>query len=141
MLQLAAAGGVGYYLYSAGGSPKAAEKRLEADVASLSSSTKSHLPGSSTEVKKQGEVLSADAGAKFDELKRDASKAVSNVDAKLADYRSEAEKKLAQGKAELEARTAEARAKGLEAADKFDVKVGENVKEVKKAAGSWFGGK
>jgi hypothetical protein len=29
ILGLAAAGGVGYYLYSAGGSPKAAEKKLE----------------------------------------------------------------------------------------------------------------
>lgn len=84
ILGVVAAGGVGYYLYAAGGDPKLAEKKFESvypcldhcyashaenvpeDAASASARVKSDLPGSSKEAKKQGEVWARETGAKLD---------------------------------------------------------------------------
>ena len=89
-LGLGVAGVGGYYLYSAGGDPKVAQKKAERmrpmlprkcccskanknlpdDVASASSSLKRDLPGSSKEAKKQGEVWAQSAGATLDKTVR-----------------------------------------------------------------------
>ncbi len=79
---LAAAGGVGYYLYSAGGNPKVAEKNFESmslcdlsrfivlnyigDLSKASAKVKSELPGRGTEAQKDAEKWSSQAGAKVD---------------------------------------------------------------------------
>lgn len=87
MLGLAAAGGVGYYLYSAGGSPKVAEKKLEgaselddkqrilanhsiADLAKASAKIKGEMPGRGKEAQKTGEAWATEAGAKIDSAVR-----------------------------------------------------------------------
>lgn len=83
-LGLTAAGGVGYYLYSAGGNPTAAEKKFESmfhlshrrhlivssadprylgDVHKASAEVKSHLPGRTPDAQNRG----AQVGAKVDE--------------------------------------------------------------------------
>jgi len=82
ILGLTAAGGVGYYLYSAGGSPKVAEKQFEStllsqthqgiakeflgDISRASAKIKSEIPGRGTEAKKEGEKWASEAGAKVD---------------------------------------------------------------------------
>lgn len=71
VIGLAAAGGVGYYLYSAGGDPKLAEKKAERtcifqsnailqlttpdDAANLARRARGDLPGQDKELKKAGE--------------------------------------------------------------------------------------
>jgi hypothetical protein len=71
VIGLAAAGGVGYYLYSAGGDPKLAEKKAERmytthsntisqlttadDAANLTRRARGDLPGQDKELKKAGE--------------------------------------------------------------------------------------
>lgn len=84
-LGLTAAGGIGYYLYGAGGSPKAAEKQFEgwysvqcyvkashvliellADASKASAKIQGELPGRGTQAKKQGEAWATEAGNKLD---------------------------------------------------------------------------
>nr|POE56400.1 hypothetical protein CFP56_50944 [Quercus suber] len=130
---LAVAGGAGYYLYNAGGSPKAAEKRFEADAAKLSSEVRSHLPGTGKEVKKDGEVLAADAGAKLDQWKKDAKAGVSSADAKLETYRKEAERKI-------ESAAATVQKDGKAAVDAFDKNVEAGAAKAKSGLSGWFGG-
>lgn len=81
-LGVAAAGGVGYYLYTAGGNPKVAEKQFEgscsalelyvhilmsaADVSKASAKVKSEVPGRTNQAQKEGEKWASEAGAKVD---------------------------------------------------------------------------
>lgn len=65
-LGLGAAGGVGYYLYSAGGNAKAAENKFESDVHKVAANAKSHIPGRSPNAERDGAHFGADAGAKLD---------------------------------------------------------------------------
>ena len=88
VLGLGAAGG-GYYLYTAGGSPKVASKMAERedrppylvgvrnahrtrseDASRVSAKVKSDLPGSGKEAKKEGEVWAEKAGQKLDSAVR-----------------------------------------------------------------------
>jgi hypothetical protein len=89
MLGLAAAGGVGYYLYTAGGSPKVAKKEMECkslnstatqlhdtdeiltdDAAHASAAMKHEMPGRGKEMKKGGELQAAEVGSKIDSTVR-----------------------------------------------------------------------
>jgi hypothetical protein len=87
---LVVAGGVGYYLYSAGGDPKVAQKNFEgmlawcppsfsisllthpttADASKASAKLKSEVPGKAKEVEKKGEAYAQSAGSKFDSAVR-----------------------------------------------------------------------
>merc|ERR1712225_17802 len=75
---LALAGGAGYYLYSAGGDPKVAQKKMEADAHKLSAEVKHDLPGRGKEAEKKGEVFTSQAGREID-------KATAEAKAKLAE--------------------------------------------------------
>jgi hypothetical protein len=93
LLGVAAAGGIGYYLYTAGGDPKAAEKKFEStpphhsspnlpsvafplgrrswlrqtgDVHKASASVKAQMSGLSPEPEKEVSTFGAKAGAKID---------------------------------------------------------------------------
>lgn len=90
VLGLTAAGGVGYYLYGAGGSPKVAEKNFEgttqdytltrhfpvntvthqfttiADAHKASAKIRSEMPGRGSQAQKEAEAYGQQAGAKFD---------------------------------------------------------------------------
>ncbi|KAH9822794.1 hypothetical protein Tdes44962_MAKER04627 [Teratosphaeria destructans] len=126
----------GYYLYNAGGDPKVAEKKAEGpfpDAAKLSREIKSHLPGAEKEVKKDSEVLAADAGRKFDQTVADAKSGLSKVDAKLETYRKDAEKSIEQS-------AHEAKIQANAAIDKFDKSVTEGASKAKSGISSWFGG-
>jgi len=115
---LAAAGGVGYYFYSAGGNAKAAENKFESDVHKASATVKSHLPGRSPGTEGYGK----EAGAQFD-------KAVA-----------EADKQAGRAKSNIEAAAKDAKAEALKAADKFDSTVQEGAAKAKSGVSSWFGG-
>merc|ERR1711988_1122469 len=65
-LGLGAAGGIGYYLYAAGGNAKAAENKFESDMHKVSANVKSHVPGRSPNAERDGTHLGAQAGAKID---------------------------------------------------------------------------
>ena len=89
---LGVAGIAGYYLYTAGGSPKVAKKEVErrftdekggsldiwlthgraiGDAARISSTVKSELPGRGKVYQKEGEELAQRAGAKLDHTVND----------------------------------------------------------------------
>ncbi|KAK7700122.1 hypothetical protein SLS64_011140 [Diaporthe eres] len=123
LLGLTAAGGVGYYLYGAGGNPKVAEKQFEADVHKASAKVKGELPGRGQQYEKEAEATGRQAGAKFDEA--------------LAKTQAELQK----GKAEAAAYAKDAKAATIQEIDKIDKKVEEKASQAKTGISSWFGGK
>ncbi|PMD27339.1 hypothetical protein NA56DRAFT_232356 [Hyaloscypha hepaticicola] len=116
---IAAAGGVGYYLYSAGGNPKVAEKKFESDLSKASAKVKSELPGRGTEAQKDAEKWASQAGAK--------------VDSAVDKARVEAAKAEQYGK--------DAKADALKKIDAADRKIEEGAAKAKSGISSWFGGK
>ncbi|KAF9882098.1 hypothetical protein CkaCkLH20_00134 [Colletotrichum karsti] len=122
-LGLTAAGGVGYYLYSAGGNPNAAEKKFESDVHKASAEIKSHIPGRTPDAQKGLGDTGARTGAK--------------VDSAIA----EADKQFAAAKSNAEAYAKDAKAEALKKIDQFDKKVEDGTAKAKSGISSWFGGK
>jgi len=120
---VAAAGGVGYYLYTAGGSPKVAEKNLEADLSKASAKIKGELPGRGKEVQKKGEAWASEAGQKFDNATEKARAELAKAEGKLDSYRKEAGKEA------------------TAAINKFDATVEKETAKAKSGISSWFGGK
>ncbi|RFU79759.1 calcofluor white hypersensitive [Trichoderma arundinaceum] len=122
VLGLGAAGGIGYYLYSAGGNAKAAEKKFESDAHRASATVKDKLPGRSPNAEKEFKGYGQEAGAKIDkawaEADREAGKLKSNAEAYAKDAKSEA----------------------LRAVDKFDHKVEDGAAKAKSGISGWFGG-
>ncbi|ROV98612.1 hypothetical protein VSDG_04219 [Cytospora chrysosperma] len=122
-LGLAAAGGVGYYLYGAGGNAKVAEKQFEADVHRGAAKAKHELPGRGKQAEKELAVYGKEAGAKLDETVA----------------KSQAE--LHKAKVEAEAYARDAKAATLKEIDQFDKKVEQGASKAKSDISSWFGGK
>ncbi|CAK3739322.1 hypothetical protein DOTSEDRAFT_70624 [Lecanosticta acicola] len=125
--------GVGYYFYQAGGDPKVAQKKAEADAAKASSEIKSHLPGQAKEVKKDAEAGISEAGAKVNQYIRDAKSEASKVDEKLEQYRKDAAN-------QLDKTSQDARKNANAAIDSFDKNVTEGAAKAKSGISSWFGG-
>ncbi|OTB09152.1 hypothetical protein M426DRAFT_316445 [Hypoxylon sp. CI-4A] len=121
-LGLTAVGGVGYYLYSAGGNTKVAKKQAQADADRVSAQFKSELPGRGDQAKKDAEKYGAEAGAKVDS-------AVSKTQAELQ-----------KAAAEAEAYAKDAKATALKKVDEFDKKVEAEASKAKSGVSSWFGG-
>ncbi|OAP58799.1 hypothetical protein AYL99_06096 [Fonsecaea erecta] len=119
---LAVAGGVGYYLYNAGGNPKVAQKKLEADASKLSSQIKSEVPGKEKEAEKKGEAIAAQAGQKFDQASADAKAKLSEAEAKAKEASQKAGSQI------------------NSAIDTFDKTVEEKAAKAKSGISSWFGG-
>lgn len=120
---LAAAGGVGYYLYSAGGSPRAAEKQFESDAHHVAAKIKGEVPRRSTNLEHEGRKAGKELGARVDNaveaVNRDVSKA----------------------KSETEAYAKSAKADTLKKIDEFDRKVEDGAAKSKSYVSSWFGSK
>ncbi|KAH7382361.1 hypothetical protein BKA66DRAFT_118655 [Pyrenochaeta sp. MPI-SDFR-AT-0127] len=138
---LAAVGAGTYYLYSAGGDPKLAEKKFEHDAATAARRLKGDLPGSDKEAKKAGEegfeAVRATAQQYADQAKAEAKKAEQKFDAYSADAKKKFEEAKLQAEREYHAAGKEVNA----AANKFDKVVTEKAAESKSWFGSWFGGK
>ncbi|KAI2464445.1 hypothetical protein F4781DRAFT_436412 [Annulohypoxylon bovei var. microspora] len=122
LVGLTAAGGVGYYFYSAGGDSKVAQKKAEADAHRISSQFKSELPGRGEQAKKDAEKYGAQAGAKVD----------STIGKTQAELRKAAD--------EAEAYAKDAKATAQKKIDEFDKKVEAEASKAKSGISSWFGG-
>ena len=127
---LVTAGGVGYYLYTAGGSPTAAEKQFESDLSRASEKVKSELPGRGTPAKKEAEKWGSEAGAKLDS-------AADKARAELA----KAEGRFDQYKKDADQYRKDAAHSTLKKIDEVDGKVEAQAAKAKSGLSSWFGGK
>ncbi|KAF2099414.1 hypothetical protein NA57DRAFT_74914 [Rhizodiscina lignyota] len=130
---VAAAGGVGYYLYQAGGDPKVAQKKVEADASRISSEVKAQLPGKEKELQKNFEQRAQQAGQQVDKAFSDVKSQTQKADAKLEQYRADAEKKLEQARKDTGASLSSA-------VEKFDKNVQDGSAKTQSWIGSWFGG-
>jgi len=121
----ALAGGVGYYLYSAGGSPKVAQKEFESDAHKAAAKIRGEVghPTQRTDYEKEGKHLGQSVGAKFDA-------AIKTVD-----------KDLSKAKHETESYAKSAKAETLKKIDEMDRKVEEQAAKSKGYMSSWFGSK
>ncbi|KAL2262415.1 hypothetical protein VTK26DRAFT_1409 [Humicola hyalothermophila] len=128
---LAAAGGVGYYLYSAGGSPRAAEKQFESDAHHIASKIKGEAPPTpKTGAEGQARKVTEDVGSRLES-------AGSKVDSAMAN----ANRDLSKAKSEAESYAKATKAETLKKIDEFDRKVEEGASKSKGWFSSWFGGK
>jgi len=124
LIATAAAGGIGYYLYSAGGSPKVAEKKFESDAHKAAAKIKGQVPTHMhTDGEKEGKKIGKEIGAKFDS-------AVNTID-----------KDLSKAKHETESYAKGAKAETLKKINDIDRKVEESAAKSKGYISSWFGGK
>ncbi|TVY40109.1 hypothetical protein LOCC1_G005311 [Lachnellula occidentalis] len=119
MLGLTAAGGVGYYLYTAGGNPKVAEKQFEADLSKASAKAKSEIPGQGQRAQKEGEKWASEAGAKVDSAAEKARAEFAKAEGKFEELRKDTGKKI----------------------DQTDRKIEAEASKAKSGISSWFGGK
>ncbi|KAL9624978.1 MAG: hypothetical protein Q9160_000707 [Pyrenula sp. 1 TL-2023] len=122
----------GYYLYSAGGDPKVAQKNAEADVSRASAKVKSEVPGKEKEAEKQGQAYASQAGQKIDQAADDARARYRDAEAKGQAYANDAAKKLDESRKA----TGEKLMSGV---DKFDETVTKGAAEAKSGISSWFG--
>ncbi|KAL2757922.1 hypothetical protein ACRALDRAFT_1061188 [Sodiomyces alcalophilus JCM 7366] len=121
-LGAAAAGGIGYYLYRAGGQPRPAEKKFESDVHKAAADIKQHLPGRDPDAQKTLADAGARAGAKIDEVA------------------SEVDKQYSTTKSNVESYAKDAKANTVKAVNEFDRKVEDSASKAKGGISSWFGG-
>ncbi|KAG0652141.1 hypothetical protein D0Z07_1039 [Hyphodiscus hymeniophilus] len=122
-LGVAAAGGVGYYLYTAGGKPKVAEKQFEADLSKASAKVQEQLPGRGTQAKKEGEKWASEAGAKIDSAVEKSRAELAKAEGKFDQYRKDAASTT------------------MKKIDEADRKVEDSAAKAKSGISSWFGGK
>ncbi|KAG8625408.1 hypothetical protein KVT40_007159 [Elsinoe batatas] len=141
VIGLTAVGGVGYYLFKAGGDPKLAERQAEHDAARLSSSARDELPGKGKEVKTEAKVIGQKVGSQIDSTINEARSKSAELEKNLNSYASDAEKRF-------EAARKEAGKELNQAVDKFDKTVGDAASKIqqegskaKSGLSSWFGGK
>ncbi|KAE9377886.1 hypothetical protein N431DRAFT_479033 [Stipitochalara longipes BDJ] len=116
---VAAAGGVGYYLYTAGGNPKVAEKNFESDLSKASAKVKSEVPGRTKEAQKDAEKWATVAGSKVDSAVDKARVEAAKVEQYGKDTKNDALKKI----------------------DAADRKIEAEAAKAKSGISSWFGGK
>ncbi|KAF2726260.1 hypothetical protein K431DRAFT_308677 [Polychaeton citri CBS 116435] len=131
---LIAAGGVGYYLYAAGGDPKAAEKRAEHDASRLSTSIKDQLPGRASETGTEAQRLKEDARSTLQSYSNEAQ---SRAESLKADAKAQADKLGI----DAEKYKQDAGKELNKAVDAFDKKVAEGAEKAKGGISNWFGGK
>ncbi|KAI4262296.1 MAG: hypothetical protein L6R42_002524 [Xanthoria sp. 1 TBL-2021] len=132
-----AVGGV-YYLYSAGGNPKVAEKKLEHDVSAASA----RLRGqdlSSTEAQKKAEVLAKEAGATLDRTVDNVRADIRQADRLITSKMHEAGSKVDQLKDEGTKALKDTSKELQQTADSFDKKVSQKTSEAKSGISSWLG--
>ncbi|KAH9892355.1 hypothetical protein F4778DRAFT_784718 [Xylariomycetidae sp. FL2044] len=115
-LGLTAVGLGGYYLYSAGGDTKVAQKQAEVDAHKLSSKVKSEIPGRGKEYEKEGEKLGTQIGSKFDSTLDKAQAELKRAEAYAKETKDETMKKV----------------------NEFDKKTEAEASKAKSGISSWF---
>ncbi|KAL8644289.1 MAG: hypothetical protein Q9210_007328 [Variospora velana] len=140
--------GVGavYYLYSAGGNPSVAEKKLEHDVSAAGARLKGQ-DMSTKEGQKKAEVLAKEAGATLDRTVDTVRGEVRQADQVITAKMHEAGSKLDQlkddGSKKLDSAYKDTSKELQQTADTFDKTVNRKTAEAKSGISSWlgFGGK
>ncbi|KAL8697108.1 MAG: hypothetical protein Q9201_007305 [Fulgogasparrea decipioides] len=134
--------GTVYYLYSAGGNPKVAEKQLEHDV----SAAGARLRGqdlSSKEAQKKGEVWAKEAGATLDRTVDNVRGEIREADKVVMSKWHEAESKAKQleeeGAKELKEAYKATSKDFQQTADNFDKTVTRKTAEAKSGISNWLG--
>jgi len=112
LIGLGVAGGVGYYLYNAGGDPKAAEKKFETDLSTASAKIKGELPDRGSNVTAAEHKIDAAA----DKARADLANAEAKVDQYGSEIRKDAREKI----------------------NAFDKKVEDGAAKAKSGVSSWF---
>ncbi|KAI4245817.1 MAG: hypothetical protein L6R40_002345 [Gallowayella cf. fulva] len=130
--------GTVYYLYSAGGNPSVAEKKLEHDVSAAGARLRGQDP-SGKEVQKKGEVLAKEAGATIDRTVDNVRADIRNADKAINSKIHEAGNKLEQLKGEGSKTLDETSKELQQTADNFDKKVTQKTAEAKSGISSWLG--
>ncbi|EOA90227.1 uncharacterized protein SETTUDRAFT_167153 [Exserohilum turcica Et28A] len=137
---IAAVGGATYYLYSAGGDPKLAEKKIEHDAATAARRLRGDYPGQDKEAKKAAEesyeAVRASAQRYAEQAKAEAGKLEEKLDA----YGADAKKQYEQAKARAEQELHQAGKQVNAAANKFDAAVEDKAAKASGWFGGWFGG-
>ncbi|KAE8146448.1 hypothetical protein BDV25DRAFT_162406 [Aspergillus avenaceus] len=126
---LAAAGAGGYYLFRAGGDPKAAKGELKHDV----DVARSKAP-STDQAEKSGERVGSEAGAHIDEAVNNARTQAQQASNSASGLAQESLDKFNDVKDD-------ASAKIKANVDKFDKTVEQKTSEAKGTVSSWWGGK
>ncbi|KAL4725465.1 hypothetical protein ACLX1H_007614 [Fusarium chlamydosporum] len=89
-----AAVGIGYYLYAAGGNPRAAEKKFEADAHGAAADMKARFPGRHADTESDLKGAGAAVGQKIDQVTAEADRQAgvvkSNVKSVAKDAKAEA---------------------------------------------------
>ncbi|MDI1485234.1 MAG: hypothetical protein OHK93_000371 [Ramalina farinacea] len=135
---IAAAGGVGYYFYQAGGDPKVARKEAEHDLATAKSKVKGETV-SNEAAKKQGEEWAARAGSQIDRTVDDARAKAREADKVISNKTAEAENKVSQLKSDGVTKFDQTRKDAGRKIDEIDSKVEKKASEAKSGISSWFG--
>ncbi|KAL8674645.1 MAG: hypothetical protein Q9168_000953 [Polycauliona sp. 1 TL-2023] len=131
------AGGA-YYLYSAGGNPGVAEKKLEHDVSAAGARLKGQ-DLSTKEAQKKGEVFAKEAGATFDRAADDVRGNIRQADQVITSKMHEAGTKVDQLKDEGTKAFNDTGKQLQQTADSFDKKVNQKTSEAKSGISSWLG--
>ncbi|KAH8707594.1 hypothetical protein GQ44DRAFT_715657 [Phaeosphaeriaceae sp. PMI808] len=127
-LGVVAAGGVCYYLYSAGGDPKLAEKKAEHDAANALRQVKGNFPGQDKEAKKAAEEGYESIRSTAQQYANQAKTEAQKAEEKLDQYSVEARKKYEEAKRQAEAQFNSASKEVNAAVNKFDQKVLDDTK-------------
>ncbi|KAK3989275.1 hypothetical protein QBC44DRAFT_327881 [Cladorrhinum sp. PSN332] len=137
-LGAAAAGGIGYYLYSAGGNPRVAEKKFEADAQRASAKLKEHTSNYDS----QSPVSSRSSSSfRTDESAEQKGRRVGqDVGGKIDNAVNTINRDLSKAKHETEAYAKQTKADTLKKIDEFDRTVEEKAAKSKSYLSSWFGG-
>jgi len=131
---LGAAGAVGYYFYQAGGDPKLAEKKFEADAAKASSAVKNQIPGQANKLQKEGEAGLQGVQSQLSSIGKDIKSEAQAAEAKARSLAADAQ-------AKLDAATKDAHTSASKAVDAFDKNVNDGAAKAKSGISSWFGSK
>ncbi|GIK01422.1 hypothetical protein Aspvir_005458 [Aspergillus viridinutans] len=134
-LGLAAAGGIGYYLYRAGGNPQVAKKEMEIDA----HRARAKIPRGS-EAARAGEEFGKEVNATGDEAINNA-RTKAKIDERIPEIAQDGKHKIDQ----LRYQAADKVRAGVDEVDKkvdqFDRTVEKKAGEAKGTLSGWFGGK
>ncbi|KAL8913371.1 MAG: hypothetical protein Q9172_007301 [Xanthocarpia lactea] len=127
-----------YYLYSAGGNPKVAEKKLEHDVTAAGARLRGQEL-SQKEAQKKGELLAREAGATIDRTVDNVRADIHQADKVITSKLHEAGSKVDQLKEEGSKALHDTSKELQQTADNFDKKVTQKTVEAKSGISSWLG--
>ncbi|RHZ67564.1 uncharacterized protein CDV56_109641 [Aspergillus thermomutatus] len=134
-LGLAAAGGLGYYMYRAGGDPKIAKKEMEIDA----HKARAKIPRGS-EAARAGEEFGKEASATVDEAINNA-RTKAKADERIPEIAQNGKQKIDKLRQEAVNRARIGVDEMDKKVDEFDRTVEKKAAEAKGTLSSWFGGK